>query len=99
MYIVRKFVRLTAAARPAARAARAAGLVDPLREHLVLVRRDLVLELGRAHRRVLAQVDHALPLEELDRALFVRLAAEVAVRGGHVVLGLAEAQVARERGR
>merc|ERR1711869_187021 len=64
--------------------------VDPLREEVA--GRQFRRHVGRRHRRVLTEVLGALPLEELDAVLRVRLAAEVAISGGLLVLGLAEGE-------
>merc|ERR1719263_1143972 len=66
----------------------ALGSVNPLREEVAALegRGDLL----RVHALVLGKVLGVLPLEELLAILGVGRAAEVAVRGGLLVLGLAE---------
>mmetsp|Transcript_24426 Transcript_24426/g.58520 ORF Transcript_24426/g.58520 Transcript_24426/m.58520 type:complete len:497 (+) Transcript_24426:101-1591(+) len=72
-------------------------LIDPLGEDLLLGLLDGLLDVVGRHLDVRLQVLGVLPREEGLAVLGVRRAAEVAVRGGDVVLRLAKLQVARER--
>ena len=77
------------------RNARASDLIDPLGEDIGFGRGDGLLDVAGRHLGVLRQVLGVLPREVGEAVLRVRLAAEVAVRGGDVVLRLAELQGAR----
>mmetsp|Transcript_5690 Transcript_5690/g.13178 ORF Transcript_5690/g.13178 Transcript_5690/m.13178 type:complete len:398 (-) Transcript_5690:344-1537(-) len=70
--------------------------VDPLLKHRRLFGTDLRVNLVGGHGGVLREVNHVLPREELEVALGEWLATKVAVRSGHIVLGLAQTEVAGE---
>merc|ERR1719238_1294748 len=74
-------------------------LVDPLLQHLGLLAGELLGDSGSRHASVLAEVNDVLPREKRLAVLNVRVAAEMAVGGRWVVLGLAEGEVAREGAR
>ena len=78
---------------------RAVRLVNPLLQHSGLFLGELGLDLLASHCCVLAKVDDILPREELEVALCVRLTAEVTIGCGHVILGLAQLEIARKGAR
>merc|ERR1712137_316787 len=93
MWPAPKGAAFTALARDPARL----GSVDPLGE--VVAALQLRRDLRRVHLRVLGEVLGVLPLEVLAAILGVGRAAEVAVRGRLLVLGLTERKGHSDRAR